>query len=205
MNLLLESHKYRINTTSVCEPSPTSDIISVKIKKVIQEIEMHYSWAIKIDFSKPQNQHIFWYRSEEKEEPRIGERYKEEGEEKEMKIDIARSVQKLYRVLISLLEKEKNQNISEFLLSYPKFSAEIKRVMNYQKQPYGEIRSNIIAKDFYPIDILRLKLAFFGAVKFDPKSERWLRITLFQGAPLLDKEGYVQEADDWFLYLYENN
>ena len=66
--------------------------------------------------------------------------------------------------------------------------------MNYQKQPYGEIRSNIIAKDFYPIDILRLKLAFFGAVKFDPKSERWLRITLFQGAPLLDKEGYVQES-----------
>ena len=48
-------------------------------------------------------------------------------------------------------------------------------------------------------------LIFFGAVKFDPKSERWLRITLFQGAPLLDKEGYVQEADDWFLYLYENN
>ena len=207
LNILLESHPEisQKHDKFVCEPSPTSDIISVKIKKVIQEIEMHYSWAIKIDFSKPQNQHIFWYRSEEKEEPRIGERYKEEGEEKEMKIDIARSVQKLYRVLISLLEKEKNQTISEFLLSYPQFSAEIKRVMNYQKQPYGEIRSNIIAKDFYPIDILRLKLAFFGAVKFDPKSERWLRITLFQGAPLLDKEGYVQEADDWFLYLYENN
>ena len=61
--------------------------------------------------------------------------------------------------------------------------------MNYQKQPYGEIRSNVLAKNFYPIDILRLKLSFFGAVKFDPKSDRWLRITLFQGAPLLDTAG----------------
>ena len=122
-----------------------------------------------------------------------------------MKIDVARSIQNLYRVLLSLLEKEKNQTISEFLLSYPQFSAEIKRVVNYQKQPYGEIRSNVLAKNFYPIDILRLKLSFFGAVKFDPKSDRWLRITLFQGAPLLDTAGFIQKNDNWFLYLYEND
>ena len=77
--------------------------------------------------------------------------------------------------------------------------------MNYQKQPYGEIRSNVLAKNFYPIDILRLKLSFFGAVKFDPKSDRWLRITLFQGAPLLDTAGFIQKNDNWFLYLYEND
>ena len=34
-----------------------------------------------------------------------------------------------------------------------------------------------------PIDLLRCKLAMFGAQKFDPRSDRWLRITLFQGAP----------------------
>ena len=34
-----------------------------------------------------------------------------------------------------------------------------------------------------PIDILRAKLAFFGARNFDPRSDRWLRITLFGGEP----------------------
>ena len=35
-----------------------------------------------------------------------------------------------------------------------------------------------------PIDMLRLKLSFFGAVKFDPRSDKWLRINMYQGAPL---------------------
>jgi hypothetical protein len=46
-----------------------------------------------------------------------------------------------------------------------------------------------------PIDLLRCKLAFFGAVKFDPRSDRWLRITLFQHAPLIS-ELQAREADD---------
>ena len=41
LNILLESHPEisQKHDKFVCEPSPTSDIISVKIKKVIQEIE----------------------------------------------------------------------------------------------------------------------------------------------------------------------
>ena len=38
-----------------------------------------------------------------------------------------------------------------------------------------------------PIDLLRFKLAFFGASRFDPRSDRWLRICLFQGAPFPDE------------------
>ena len=44
--------------------------------------------------------------------------------------------------------------------------------------------------------LLRCKLAFFGAGKFDPKSSRWVRITLFQGAPLVSEIGQPF-ADDW--------
>jgi hypothetical protein len=32
--------------------------------------------------------------------------------------------------------------------------------------------------------MLRLKLSYFGAVRFDPRSDLWLRITMYQGAPL---------------------
>ena len=38
-----------------------------------------------------------------------------------------------------------------------------------------------------PVDLLRCKLSFFGATKFDPRSDRWLRITMYQGAPFPDE------------------
>ena len=49
--------------------------------------------------------------------------------------------------------------------------------------PYAEIRDNLIGAEMRPIDILRCKLAFFGAQQFDPRSDRWLRIALFAGEP----------------------
>ena len=53
-----------------------------------------------------------------------------------------------------------------------------------EKFPYSEIQDNTISKNIVPIDMLRLKLSFFGAIKFDPRSDKWLRICMFQGAPL---------------------
>ena len=35
--------------------------------------------------------------------------------------------------------------------------------------------------------LLRCKLSQFGAIRFDPRSDRWVRVTLFQGAPLADE------------------
>jgi len=49
-----------------------------------------------------------------------------------------------------------------------------------------------------PIDLLRCKLACFGATRFDPKSDRWVRITMFQNAPLFDEIGHC-DCDDWVL------
>ena len=62
--------------------------------------------------------------------------------------------------------------------------------------PYAEIRDNLIGAELRPIDLLRCKLAFFGAERFDPRSDRWLRITLFQGAPFPEDlaEGGVERA-----------
>ena len=50
--------------------------------------------------------------------------------------------------------------------------------------PYGEIRDNLLGAGQRPVDILRFKLAFFGVAKFDPKSDLWTRVNMFQGAPL---------------------
>ena len=48
-----------------------------------------------------------------------------------------------------------------------------------------------------PVDMLRLKLSFFGATRFDPRSDRWVRITMYQGAPLMKEIGY---SDDTWSY-----
>jgi hypothetical protein len=58
-----------------------------------------------------------------------------------------------------------------------------------QGLPYGEIRDNLLDAGMLPIDILRCKLAFFGATRFDPRSDRWVRISLFQGMPFPDEHG----------------
>jgi len=45
--------------------------------------------------------------------------------------------------------------------------------------------------------MLRLKLSFFGALKFDPRSDKWLRICMFQGAPLPYE---LKDFDDQWIY-----
>jgi hypothetical protein len=63
---------------------------------------------------------------------------------------------------------------------------------------YGEVRENLVGEGFVPVDLLRCKLAFFGAVRFDPKSDRWLRINMYQDAPYPDELG-LEDADDWLF------
>ena len=74
--------------------------------------------------------------------------------------------------------------ISEFCLKHHKFKSIIKRVLINEKHQFSEIHENLEDKKMRPIDILRFKSSFFGACKFDPKSNLWTRITLFQGIPL---------------------
>ena len=57
--------------------------------------------------------------------------------------------------------------------------------------------SEIIGKNIMTIDMLRLKLSFFGALKFDPRSDKWLRICMFQGAPLPHE---LKNYDEQWVY-----
>ena len=57
----------------------------------------------------------------------------------------------------------------------------------------GDIQMNVLHQDSPPMHLLRCKLAMFGATKFDPRSDRWVRVTFFQGAPLLDEI----HQDEW--------
>ncbi|WP_449433265.1 hypothetical protein [Pseudomonas putida] len=163
-------------------------------------LESHYGWALGFDFSDSDAQHFFWYRSAEKEEPRLGARAEEAGAEKEMQLGIARNLQRCHGALLEYLRAHPDALTAHFLIAQPAFKGTVRRLQGMALSAYGEIRANLLARDMLPIHLLRCKLAFFGAGKFDPKSSRWVRITLFQGAPLVSEIGQPFD-DDWNFAL----
>ncbi len=153
-------------------------------------IARDWGWACEIDYAAPSDCARFWYVSEAKLEPRLGDRHTEPGGDRESPLDIARQVQALAQDL------DGAGNVASFLRAFPQHRCAVRRVQTLALHPYAEIRDNLIGEGCLPIDMLRCKLAFFGAAKFDPKSDRWTRITLAQGAPLMDE---LDKADDWWL------
>ena len=147
-------------------------------------LETEYSWALAIDFKAPETTARFWYVSEEKLEPRLGERASEEGATLEQPLCIARMIAELHA---TLQDFDDRKPVAALLLAHPEHRYTVRRAQIAQHHPYAEVRDNLIAADMLPIDLLRCKLAFFGANQFDPRSDRWIRINLFQGAPCPDE------------------
>ncbi|MGJ7043626.1 hypothetical protein J2Y63_006912 [Shinella sp. BE166] len=155
----------------------------------------HYGWAMAIAFDAPAETAQFWYVSEEKLEPRLGRRATEPGADLELPLDIARQVQRLEA---DLADAPDGQTVAVFLARFPQHRHVVRRIQTTAAAPYAEIRDNLLSDRCLPIDMLRCKLAFFGASKFDPRSDRWTRITLFQGAPTAG-EITAGETDDCWL------
>ena len=149
-----------------------------ELKKIV---ELRYPNILEIDFNNKKNYQNFWFISKNKEEPRYADRFEEQGSELEQPLAIARDIKKLHDKLII---SDDELSIYKFLIKYSDLRHVIRRAFIVEKFPYAEIQDNTINKDVVPIDMLRLKLSFFGALKFDPRSDKWLRICMFQGAPL---------------------
>ena len=167
---------------------------SRSLKELRNIIEKRYSNILKINFDKKQNTQNFWFISKNKEEPRLADRFEESGSELEQPLAIARDVKKLYE---KLLNTTNISTVAEFLSINPELRHIVRRVFIVEKFPYSEIQDNTIGKNIMPIDMLRLKLSFFGALKFDPRSDKWLRICMFQGAPLPDE---LKNYDEQWVY-----
>jgi len=157
-------------------------------------IEKRYAWLIDIDFEKKNNIYNFWYYSKNKQEPRMSDRFSEDGAELELPLAIARDINKLYLELKNYSKKDK---LSSYLLKNQEFRHVLRRIFICEKLPYSEIQDNTISKKLIPVDMLRLKLSFFGATRFDPRSDRWVRITMYQGAPLMKE---IYQSDDTWSY-----
>jgi len=157
-------------------------------------IEKKYPNILEINFEKKENNQNFWFISKNKEEPRLADRFEEHGSELEQPLAIARDIKKLYEIL---MVSKNSQTVSDFLIKNSELRHVVRRVFVVEKFPYSEIQDNTIGKNIMPIDMLRLKLSFFGALKFDPRSDKWLRICMFQGAPLPHE---LKNYDEQWVY-----
>ena len=156
----------------------------MSVEAVRQTLAETYAWALDEDYAQRENAARFWYVSEDKLEPRLGERFEEPGAEREQPLDIGRQVSALDQALVRW---DGSAPIAAFLLSHPEYRHTVRRVQVARRHPFAEIRDNLISARMLPIDLLRCKLAFFGATRFDPRSDRWVRISLFQGEPYPDE------------------
>ena len=163
----------------------------IELKKII---ETKYKSILNINFNDKKSSTFFWFISKNKEEPRIANRFEEYGSNLEQPLAIARDIKKVY-------EKISNENLSktvaDFLVDNDELRHVIRRIFISEKFQYSEIHDNTISESLIPIDMLRLKLSFFGAQKFDPRSDKWLRICMYQGAPLVNE---IKNSDDTWIY-----
>ena len=191
VSLIIEPHGTLVDdladtmSTTVI-PKFKADMTLSQLKEVVADA---YKWATTIDFSLEESQHHFWYYSEDKLEPRFGSKGVDDGVDQEMPLAIGRDVNDLNEVLQGIGD---DTSIGEFAMMHPQFRHIIRRIPNTFERPYSEVQDNLLSESMRPLDLLRFKLAFFGASKFDPKSDLWTRISMYQGAPLPDQ---IQESN----------
>jgi|TARA_Y100000022_G_scaffold190100_1_gene189969 hypothetical protein len=170
-----------------------------------QLIETYLDWALQVDLTSSDERYWFWYRSIEKEEPRLGIRGVDEGEEKELSIAIGPRVQRIHATLDAHLEQDPAALTIDFLMANQRDSDIVRRIQTMAGSAYGEIRANLWHREMKPMHLLRAKLSFLGAQRFDPKGDRWVRVTFFQGAPLIAELNAepvdLVDFDDWSFAL----
>ncbi len=199
ISLILEPYGALVDdlaSTMAADNTPTFRIAgAMPLGDLRTVLEQVYGWALNIDWDAHHNKARAWYVSEEKLEPRLGERFKEPIEEYEQPLAPGRDAAALYR---ALSHWPSDKNTAQFLLRHPEYRHIVRRVQIVNQASYAEIRDNTIASDVLPIDMLRCKLAFFGAVQFDPRSDRWVRINMYANAPY--PEDLSTHFDDFWVY-----
>lgn len=197
VSLLLEPYGHLVDelceTMQADESSPARINGALSVAEVRQLLEAQYGWALSIDWSSASSDARAWYVSEEKLEPRLGERHQEPVGAYEQPLQPGRDAARMY---LQLADWSDQDCLAVFLQQHPEHRHIARRLTVLQTAPYAEVRDNTIHASMLPIDLLRAKLSFFGATHFDPRSDRWVRITMFQGAPY-PEELASADPDAW--------
>lgn len=163
--------------------------------QVREQLHRAYAWTEHLDLTSPASTALFWFTSQNNEEPRRGRRGIDPGVEVEHPLGIALDAHALRE---DLDQAGGETLLADFLISHPWHRGAINRALSLRGVPYGEVRTNLLAQDFLPLDLQRFQLAVYGMDNYSPQSTDWLRVTLNCGAPrAADIRAGV--ADDWLF------
>ncbi len=198
-SLMLEAYPELTDGLASCMTDAREDALaldgSASVAQTRGQLETAFGWAKEVDWHEQTNCARAWYVSEEKLEPRLGERFQEPIADYEQPLAPARDA-------VAALKDLENWNpdapIAEFLETHPEHRHTVRRAQVVEFAPYSEIQDNTISSEVMPIDMLRAKLSFFGATHFDPRSDRWVRICMYAGAPY--PEDLTPETSDLWVY-----
>lgn len=198
VSLLMEPHGALLEGLGACMQADEHALFRINGDMALSEIktliETHYAWALATNWQSREASARLWYVSEAKLEPRLGERFEEPLEPYEQPLAPGRDAAALH----TALGDTAHSTVASFLVARPEHRHIVRRVQMAPSHPYAEIRDNTISASMKPIDMLRAKLSFFGATHFDPRSDRWVRINMFRGAPYPHE--LAQEQNDTWVY-----
>ncbi len=196
-SLILEPYAELVDGLAACLANTNTDSFHIngamsvgELKDLLNEC---FGWACDVNWQERENCARAWYVSEEKLEPRLGERFEEPIAEYEQPLAPARDAAELNA---TLADWASDASVAELLLKHPEHRHTVRRLQVHVYAPYGEIQDNTISAEVLPIDMLRCKLSFFGATHFDPRSDRWVRICMYGGAPY-PEEISRRDCDRW--------
>ena len=196
-SLMLEPYGDIVDELCSCmaDSNTQANIIdgAMPVQGLCELIEQSFGWALAVDWADPAQTALAWYVSEEKLEPRLGNRFEEPIASYEQPLAPARDASEAYRKAEKFPAAART---AAFLEKHPECRHTVRRAQMARFAPYAEIRSNTIASDVLPIDMLRAKLSFFGVTHFDPRSDRWVRVCMYAGAPYPLELGH-HNADQW--------
>ncbi|WP_100497455.1 hypothetical protein [Geodermatophilus chilensis] len=152
---------------------PTADVGSLRAAL------RSYDWVSDL-MGADGSEHWFWYYARDNEEPRRGVRGRDAGADVEMPVDVARSVA---RLAAAVSGRPDGQPVGALLLEAPELRSVVARVQSCAGLPYPEVRDNLLAQDFLPLQLQRFQLAMYGACEYVPQSTDWVRVTLMNGTP----------------------
>lgn len=156
-------------------------------------LRTNYRWALTLDRTHSRAFQHFWYHSEDNGEQRRGERIIDPHEEFESFIDHVGLVQRLSAVLAAY---DDDLPIAEAVADFPELAFAASRVQYMAGLPYGEIRGNIVHRDFLPAHLIRFYLAVLGMELSAPLSIRYVRGVFMPGMPLAH-EIAAGASEDW--------
>lgn len=169
------------------------DMDVAELKKIVESV---YGWVTKFNFDNKKESSKFWFYSQNNQEPRRGRRKGDNSPVTEHPVGVASDVWKLQKDLTGCAPDEK---VGAFIASHPEHWGIVERIQSISDLPYAEAHINPLAEDFIPLDLQRFQLAIYGMENFNPQSTDWLRVTLFQGAPIVNDLLNEDSKDDWLF------